>query len=316
MSEIFPTYLLGLSGALTDISSTDIAIRRLEESNFKLIDKSSVSRSYQRFCGTDDQKIEEITNLCKYSIENPGKILGLGIRGGYGLIRLLPRIDFNLLSSAIESGLVLAGHSDFTTLSLALYAKTSKQSLLGPMLSPDFMNNEVSQFTLNSFCSCLANRKFEYENKSSQEFIKEEIEISNGLLWGGNLTIINSLLGTSYFPPHEAIRNGILFLEDVNEHPYRIERMLTQLILSGVMEHQKAIILGQFTEYKLTEYDRGYNITNAIMNIQTLLKSRGLEIPIFHNLPFGHVFDKLTIPVGAKCNLSGNSNGFKLLANW
>ena len=80
-------------------------------------------------------------------------------------------------------------------------------------------------------------------------------------MWGGNLSVLVSLLGTPYFPE---IKGGILFLEDVGEHPYRIERMLTQLLHAGVLARQKAIVLGQFTEFKLVPHDRGYKLQTVV----------------------------------------------------
>jgi muramoyltetrapeptide carboxypeptidase len=114
-------------------------------------------------------------------------------------------------------------------------------------------------------------------------------------LWGGNLSLLTSLLGTSYFPD---IKGGILFLEDVAEHPYRIERMLTQLLYAGVLGRQRAIVLGQFTGFKLTQHDRGYKL-------QTVLNwlCQQIKTPVLTNLPFGHVATKVLLPVGAKADL-------------
>jgi muramoyltetrapeptide carboxypeptidase len=118
---------------------------------------------------------------------------------------------------------------------------------------------------------------------------------NNGTIWGGNLTVLTSLLGTPYFPE---IKRGFLFLEDVAEHPYRIERMLTQLLHSGVLARQKAIIFGQFTDYKLTAHDKGFKLQTVIDWLRTQLK-----IPVLTNLPYGHVSTKVLLPVGAKADL-------------
>jgi muramoyltetrapeptide carboxypeptidase len=114
-------------------------------------------------------------------------------------------------------------------------------------------------------------------------------------LWGGNLAVLVSLLGTPYFPE---VKGGVLFLEDVAEPPYRVERMLTQLLHSGVLARQKAIVLGQFTEYKLTPHDKGFNLRTV-----TQWLSSQLRIPVLANLPFGHVPTKVLLPVGAKVDM-------------
>ena len=115
-------------------------------------------------------------------------------------------------------------------------------------------------------------------------------------LWGGNLAVLVGLLGTPYFPQ---IEGGVLFIEDVGEHPYRIERMLSQLLLSGVLARQKAIIFGQFTEFKLGAHDKGFKLQSVIDWLRQQLKR-----PVLQGLPFGHVPTKVLLPVGAQVSLS------------
>jgi muramoyltetrapeptide carboxypeptidase len=102
-------------------------------------------------------------------------------------------------------------------------------------------------------------------------------------------------LGTPYLPK---VKGGVLFLEDVGEHPYRLERMLTQLLHSGVLAQQKAIVLGQFTNYKLVPHDKGFKLASVV----AWLRSQ-LEVPVLTGLPFGHVPTKVLLPVGAKVDL-------------
>jgi muramoyltetrapeptide carboxypeptidase len=103
------------------------------------------------------------------------------------------------------------------------------------------------------------------------------------------------LLGTPYFPQ---IKNGVLFLEDVGEHPYRIERMLTQLWHAGVLAQQKAIVLAQFSNYKLTPHDKGFKLQSVVDWLRSQIKT-----PVLTDLPFGHVPTKLCLPVGQKIDL-------------
>jgi len=113
------------------------------------------------------------------------------------------------------------------------------------------------------------------------------------------------LLGTPWMP---AIKNGILFIEDVNEHPYRVERMLLQLSQAGILDRQRAIVLGDFSGYKLTDYDNGYDFTQML----SYMRER-LSIPILQGLPFGHMKDKVTLPVGAHCVLDSSEDSLSLM---
>jgi muramoyltetrapeptide carboxypeptidase len=121
------------------------------------------------------------------------------------------------------------------------------------------------------------------------------LSLKKATLWGGNLSVLVALLGTPYFP---VIKSGILFLEDVGEHPYRIERMLTQLLHAGVLAQQKAIVLGQFTEFKLVPHDRGFKLQTVVNWLRQQIKA-----PVLTNLPYGHVATKVVLPVGAKTEL-------------
>ncbi|MFZ4693481.1 MAG: muramoyltetrapeptide carboxypeptidase, partial [Burkholderiaceae bacterium] len=125
-----------------------------------------------------------------------------------------------------------------------------------------------------------------------------------GKLWGGNLALLTHLIGTRWMPK---IEQGILFVEDINEHPYRIERMMLQLLHAGVLHNQKAIIFGDFSGYKLTDYDNGYDFAAML----TYLRQQ-IQVPILSGLPFGHVRDKITLPVGAHCRLTSNAEEFSL----
>ena len=106
---------------------------------------------------------------------------------------------------------------------------------------------------------------------------------------------------------------GILFLEDVNEHPYRIERMLMQLLDAGILGNQSAILLGGFSAYRLYDNDRGYTLESAINAISKRIPG---NIPLLSGLPFGHQANKLTLPVGAQANVQYDAAGFTIHSEW
>jgi muramoyltetrapeptide carboxypeptidase len=115
-------------------------------------------------------------------------------------------------------------------------------------------------------------------------------------LWGGNLTMLTSLMGTRHFPQ---IKKGVLFLEDVGEHPYRIERMLSQLLHGGVIQAQQLVVLGQFTQYQLHAMDRGFNMAKVVGWLRSQTRT-----PVITGLPFGHVATKVCLPFGVKVDVA------------
>jgi muramoyltetrapeptide carboxypeptidase len=238
-------------------------------------------------------------------------------RGGYGLTRLLPSINYKALAKSIDKGTQFVGLSDFTALQMALFAKTGAVSWAGPALGEDFGTLETPDDIMEACFDDLVSGQGEgtgwqlpkpkastatdsgaargYKKGVTGQFI-----IQNAPLWGGNLAVLASLIGTPYFPKPEAITGGILFIEDVGEHPYRVERMLTQLLHAGVLASQKAIVFGQFSNYALVPgYDSGFNLAAVAQRLQGQVKATVLT-----GLPFGHVATKVLLPVGAKVTLA------------
>jgi len=211
------------------------------------------------------------------------------LRGGYGFTRLLDRLDYAALARA---GKRWMGHSDFTAFQLAALAKAGIVTFAGPMASYDFGAPIPSAFTLEQCFGVLGNDAWSVECAVDGP----PAVSARGVLWGGNLALVAHLVGTTYLPD---VTGGILFLEDVAEHPYRIERMLYQLLHAGILARQRAVLLGAFTEYQLNANDAGYDVTAAIAHLR-----QRVAVPIYTGLPFGHVPDKLTLPVGGQCDLA------------
>jgi muramoyltetrapeptide carboxypeptidase len=120
--------------------------------------------------------------------------------------------------------------------------------------------------------------------------------------------MINSLLGTPHWPGAKVTKGGILFLEDVNEHPYRIERSLLQLHQAGVLGAQKAVLLGAFSAFNKSPLDRGYSLKTVVAHLRSVTRT-----PILTGLPFGHVPTKVCLPVGAKVTLAAEGRDAFLL---
>ena len=248
---------------------------------------------FQRFGGTDEARLQQLQTAAA----NPDVQVVFALRGGYGLSRLLPKIDFKKIAA---SGKLFVGHSDFTPFHMGLLIAGGAMSFAGPMLSDDFAREERSEFTLQHLWQCLTNPTHTIAVQSANN---PEVDVT-GLLWGGNLAMLTHLIGTPYFP---SIDGGILFVEDVAEHPYRVERMLLQLLYAGVLERQKALILGDFSNYRLTDYDNGYDFGATV----TYIRSQ-LSIPVLTGLPFGHIRDKATLAVGSQAQLVSDGNSWEL----
>jgi muramoyltetrapeptide carboxypeptidase len=247
------------------------------------IDPTARSR-WQRFSAPDDERLAAIERVAA-DAETDVVVM---LRGGYGFTRLLDRIDFRSLAG---SGKRWLGHSDFTAFQLAALACASMPTYAGPMASYDFGAPVPSAFTLDHCFGVLGHDRF----VATCTLDGPDLAAS-GVLWGGNLALVTHLVGTRYFPD---VDGGILFLEDVAEHPYRIERMLYQLHHAGVLGRQSAVLLGAFTEYQLHANDAGYDLDAAIAQLRA-----HAHVPIYTGLPFGHVPDKLTLPVGGRCEFT------------
>jgi muramoyltetrapeptide carboxypeptidase len=300
-----------------DDQSPRAGINWLKSQGFEVQNSECVDRVHERFAGNDSLRLSELNHLGKLNSDD----LVMAMRGGYGIHRLLPDIDWAGVAGAVQRGLQICGHSDFTAFELGLLAKTGAISLSGPMLNYDFGGlddtgkaTSPDDFMWKHFLSAIEERKLDCTISAPQSFLGEAQSGSvTGMLWGGNLTVLASLIGTSYLPTSAQTQGGILFLEDVNEHPYRLERMLLQLIDSGILGNQSALLLGGFSAYRLYDNDRGYSLERAIEVIRQRLPK---NIPILTDLLFGHQAEKLTLPVGAGANLSYSTTGFSLKANW
>ena len=297
MTNTFRIGVVAPSGYAADPVAFARGLAHLRSLGHTVQDFSASGTRELRFAGTDEQRIAQLHAAAR----DPSIEIVIALRGGYGLSRLLPAIDLKLLSdSVINGGKRWVGHSDFTVVQLALLS-SGAGTYAGPMICDDFSREDLSDFTQQHFWQCM-----------SQASVRVQLPVhgnprvqTDGTLWGGNLTMLCSLLGTPWMP---TIKNGILFIEDVNEHPYRVERMLLQLAQAGILDRQRAIVLGDFSGYKLTDYDNGYDFTQML----SYMRER-LSIPILQGLPFGHMKDKVTLPVGAHCVLDSSEDSLSLM---
>jgi muramoyltetrapeptide carboxypeptidase len=201
------------------------------------------------------------------------------------MTRLLAHIDFERMAA---SGKIFVGYSDVTAFHMGLYARTGAISYAGPMFTADFGCAEPDAFTLGDFWRCLAGPTHAICGHGAAN---PRLDVA-GTVWGGNLAMIISVLGTPWFPH---IDGGILYLEDIAEHPFRVERMLLQLMHAGVLAKQRAVVLGDFSGYRLGPNDNGYNFDEMLAYLRATL-----PVPVLTGLEFGHIARHVTIPFGAQ----------------
>ena len=312
-------YIYSPSGAVRDKAAFRRGVARLKTLGHEVEIDVAALASHLRFAGDDETRLAAIHRAAA-----SGADVALISRGGYGLTRILAGIHYKKIAKAIEKGTFFVGISDFTAFQNAVVARTGAVTWAGPALCEGFgvggkpqmalaggealMPDDIMEACFDDLISGQGegagwrqhraptpSAEISTADKAAKVDTSEDFCIKNALLWGGNLTMLTSQLGTPYFPE---VKGGILFLEDVGEHPYRIERMLTQLLHAGVLGRQKAIILGQFTEYKLVPHDRGYKLQTVVNWLRQQIK-----VPVLTNLPYGHVATKVILPVGAKTDL-------------
>ena len=266
-------YIFSPSSAVRDKAAFRRGVKRLKAQGHEVEVDEAALASHMRFAGDDATRIAAITRAAA-----SGANVAIISRGGYG-------------------GTQFVGLSDFTAFNQAVLAKTGRISWQGPALGEDFGPEQEPDDIMQA---CFDDLLLEQGEGTGWQRPKAEAErrvlVKDAPLWGGNLTVLTSLLGTPYFPQ---IKGGVLFLEDVGEHPYRVERMLTQLLHAGVLAQQKAVLIGQFTNYKLVpEHDKGFKLATVLDWLRSQIKA-----PVLTGLPFGHVETKVLLPVGAKVDL-------------
>ncbi|HAU6782195.1 TPA: muramoyltetrapeptide carboxypeptidase [Salmonella enterica subsp. enterica serovar Tado] len=290
-------HLIAPSGYCINQQAALRGVQRLTDAGHQVENDEVIRRRYQRFAGTDAERLADVNSLA--SLTSPDTIV-MPVRGGYGASRLLDRIDWQALASRQQRDpLLICGHSDFTAIQAGLLAQANVITFSGPMLAANFGAETLNTFTEQHFWLALCKAQFtvEWQGDGPQCDVQ-------GTLWGGNLAMLISLIGTPWMP---TIDKGILVLEDVNEHPFRVERMLLQLEYAGILNRQSAIVLGSFSGAAPNEYDAGYSLES----VYAFLRSR-LSVPLITGLDFGHEQRTVTLPIGANATLKNTRQGTQL----
>ncbi len=287
--------IIAPSGYAPDAAKVERALSRLQARGWTVRNLVQAEDKYLRFAADDATRLSQLYQAA----DDPDVDVVLALRGGYGLSRLLESVDFARLAG---SGKLFVGFSDFTALQMGMLAQAGGISFAGPMVCEDLGAEEFPLATFEYLERCLLASGVAYEFSVAAP--DNPLVQVQGTFWGGNLAMLTHLVGSRFMPQ---IDGGILFVEDVNENPYRVERMLLQLLHGGILGRQKALLLGHFTNYKASDYDNGYDFTAMLAYIRSRL-----AIPVLTGLPFGHCANKVTLPLGVEAELSSTDAQLKL----
>ena len=290
------------SGYPPDEAAVERGTARLREQGHRVLGAQAAQRRHLRFAGADDERAGDLNRLADPAHPLPDIVLAL--RGGYGAVRLLDSLDYAGLARRLAGAPVaICGHSDFTAIQLALFARAGLVTFGGPMLTANFGAETLSAFTVEHFWQAIESPEFTVRESVPQA---SEVAVS-GTLWGGNLAMIAALVGTPYMP---RIDGGILFIEDVNEALPRIDRLLSELAAAGKFDDLNGVLVGNFTRILGVSMDDAQ--AQGMLYPLILDQFRGRGIPILAGWPSGHGDPNLTLPLGAQVSLDTSRGALRL----
>lgn len=268
----------------------------LKDMGHRVVLPEETVHTWRYFAGTDEERLAGFHAL----VDDPSIDLVIAARGGYGITRLLPRIDWNRVAA---SGKAFVGFSDFTAFNLAAFACSNLLTFHGPMVAVDFGRTGPDSFAQQHFWMAVSRNSHRIDDIACEHGY--DARRVDGTMWGGNLSLLAHLVGTPYFP---SIDGGILYVEEIAEEPYAVERMFMQLYHAGILGRQRALVLGDFSDCRPTNPLRyPYSMEEVVETLRQLL-----PIPVLTELPFGHIAHKVTLPFGAPGTLSIREGGYSL----
>ncbi len=263
----------------------------LHNKGYRVMEGRFVHNQEGYLAGTDEQRSLDFNSM----LNNPDIKAIFCSRGGYGAPRILEKIDYRAARKAPK---IIVGYSDITALQLALYSRSRLITFSGPMVAID-LNEQIHYFTDQALWNMLtkpSTLKLEFAD------LDEPVKIyangsAEGRLLGGCLSVISAMLGTKYVPP---FRKSVLFLEDVGEDLYKIDRYFAHLYYSGILKQINGLVLGQFVDCSALSQKESVAEFDRIISKYT----KDLGIPVVGNIPYGHGKIKMTLPIGGKVKLN------------
>jgi muramoyltetrapeptide carboxypeptidase len=280
------------SSALRQVDDLERSIKILEEQGFKLVIGESCGKKYGYLSGSDELRAGDINRM----FENSKIDAVFCLRGGYGTPRILDRLDYDVIK---KNPKIFIGYSDITAIHIALNQKCDLITFHGPMVASDMLG-KFDEFSKKSYLNAITSIKPLGQMNNPIGFdIKSMVPgKARGIIVGGNLSLIAATIGTSY---EIDTKGKILFLEDIEEFTYSVDRMLTQLRLSGKLKDCAGIILGDFKNCLPQYEDFDHTLMQVFNDIIVLAKK-----PTIYNFMAGHCTPKITIPLGVETLLDAD----------
>ncbi len=283
------------ASAPPDPKAIDHSVAVLEALGFKVKLAPNARKRRGFLAGSDRERAADLMKM----FEDARVRAILCVRGGYGTARLLPLLDFPTIA---RNPKIFIGYSDITSLHCAFLGKANLVSFHGPMLNSEFIRKDLPEFTLQSFSRTLM--RASAPGGICQGYKTKTVSIlrrgtAAGRLIGGNLSLLCTTLGTPYQP---SFKDKILFLEDLDEPPYRFDRMLTHLLNAGRLQQVVGVAVGL---NKNCKDPKARTATEYRQTLEDVLKERllPLRVPVVAGLPFGHVRHNATLPIGVQATL-------------
>lgn len=284
------------AGAVWDDAQIEKFVSILENSGFQVKRGQTLKEKYGYFAGTDEFRASEINKF--FLDKNVNAIFCM--KGGWGCARILDKLNYEAIKNNPK---VIMGFSDITSLLIAINAKTGMATYHGPV-----GNSGWNDFTIKYVKEVLVDKKivsYAYPEEETDKFYTINPGKTQGVLVGGNLTVLASMIGSEYLPDW---KNKILFLEETGEEPYRIDRMLTQLKLAGVLKNISGFVFGKCVKCEAEEPEKAFTLQQVLEQ-----HIKPLGIPAFYGAMIGHIVNKYTIPVGINAEMDASTGSIKLL---
>ncbi len=291
------------SSPINNSEKINNAVKYFEAQGYPVLLGKSVFSERGYLAGDDDLRLNDFHSM--FANKNVKAIICL--RGGYGSIRFIDKINFKLIRSNPK---IFVGFSDITTLQLAILEKAKLITFAGPMISTYFGLDENENFIEEQFWDMITSNKKKRRvvNPNSEKYFVLNKGRAEGRLIGGNLTSLIALSGSRFLPTFD---NSILLLEEISEPPYKIDRMFNMLRRQNIIKKAKGIILGRFIDC----YEQDSDKKTLTLNEVILDYFANIRKPVIYNVNHGHVNNNITLPIGARCKINTTKGFFEILEN-